>query len=259
MARIRTIKPDFFRNEILAELPMPARVLFIGLWTLSDRRGRLEDRPKRIKADVFPYDSVDCEDLLQRLQSAGFIVRYTVEHAGFGEMKVIQVCNFEKHQRIQGSEAETESIFPAPNLGGITKETPKNQQGITKETPKNTGKEGKGIGKEMERNGDSTPANFDLIFEELTNSVTWQQGIAIQQGITGAVVREKLEFFLRELQLKDDYHKGLKEIKSHFINWLKIEISKEKNTQKKENGKDENTRVATAINNLNSILRKPNL
>ena len=103
MARIRTIKPEFFKNEQLADLPMTARLLFIGLWTLSDKEGRLDDRPKRIKAELFPYDNLDCDKELTRLQSSGFIYRYEV-----GEMKVIQVINFTTHQRITGKESESE-------------------------------------------------------------------------------------------------------------------------------------------------------
>ncbi len=61
MARIRTIKPQFFLNEELAELPAMVRLLFIGLWTQADREGRLLDRPKRLKAEIFPYDNFDVE------------------------------------------------------------------------------------------------------------------------------------------------------------------------------------------------------
>ena len=56
MARARNIKPGFFRNSDLVELPMDARLLFIGLWTLADRMGRLEDRPKQIKMEIFPAE-----------------------------------------------------------------------------------------------------------------------------------------------------------------------------------------------------------
>ena len=61
MARARNIKPSFFTNEDLVELPFEDRLLFIGLWTLADREGRLEDRPKRIKMAVFPADNVDVD------------------------------------------------------------------------------------------------------------------------------------------------------------------------------------------------------
>lgn len=93
MARSRNIKPGFFTNDQLAELPALTRLLFVGLWTIADREGRLEDRPKKIKAEAMPYDSFDCDDALSELQSSGFIIRYTT-----GGIKVIQVVNWCKHQ-----------------------------------------------------------------------------------------------------------------------------------------------------------------
>lgn len=93
MARARNIKPGFFRDEYIIELPFEARLLFIGLWTLADREGRLKDRPKQIKIDIFPCDNVDVNKLLDQLKSKGFIIRYTVDSDHY-----IQVVNFVKHQ-----------------------------------------------------------------------------------------------------------------------------------------------------------------
>ena len=67
MARIRTIKPDFFTNEQVAALPYEWRLLFVGVWTQADREGRLEDRPMRLKAALFPYDSIDVDAGLTQL------------------------------------------------------------------------------------------------------------------------------------------------------------------------------------------------
>ena len=99
MARARNIKPGFFKNEDLAECSPWARLLFAGLWTLADRAGRLEDRPKRIKGELFPFDSIEVEPLLQELERFKFIQRYEVD--GF---KAIQVSNFEAHQTPHYSE-----------------------------------------------------------------------------------------------------------------------------------------------------------
>lgn len=107
MGRIRTIKPEFFKDEELAELSLAARMLFIGLWTLADREGRLEDRPKRIKADVFPYDDINVDHELGRLHEAGFIVRYEAEGR-----KYIQVVTFLRHQRPHHKEEP--STIPPP-------------------------------------------------------------------------------------------------------------------------------------------------
>lgn len=107
MARIRSIKPAFFLNEEVAALPFEWRLLFIGIWTQADRAGRLEDRPLRLKAALFPYDSIDIEAGLQRLASAGLIVRYQV-----GDKRLIAVPTWEKHQQPHVREADSE--LPAP-------------------------------------------------------------------------------------------------------------------------------------------------
>jgi hypothetical protein len=107
MARARSIKPGFFSNEDLIELPFEYRLLFAGLWTIADRAGRLEDRPKRIKLNVFPGDPVDIEAGLQALAKYNFIVRYEV--AG---TKYIQIVAWSKHQSPHVKEAA--STIPAP-------------------------------------------------------------------------------------------------------------------------------------------------
>ena len=106
MPRARNIKPGFFTNEDLPEIEPMGRLLFIGLWTLADREGRLEDRPKKIKGSIFPYDNCDIDSLLNDLQEWGFIKRYEAEG-----MKCIQVVNFLKHQNPHPKEAK--SVIPA--------------------------------------------------------------------------------------------------------------------------------------------------
>lgn len=108
MARARNIKPSFFTNEDLVELPFEDRLLFIGLWTLADREGRLEDRPKRIKMAVFPADNVDVDASLARLAKSGFIARYEVRG-----IACIQVLHFAKHQNPHVREAASE----LPSIG----------------------------------------------------------------------------------------------------------------------------------------------
>lgn len=106
MARARMLKPGFFRNEELAELPMTGRLLFAGLWTLADKAGRLLDRPKRIKADLFPFDDdLDVDGLLDTLAAKSFIERYEVDG-----IHLIQVCKFLDHQKPHPREAE--SLLP---------------------------------------------------------------------------------------------------------------------------------------------------
>ena len=107
MPRARLIKPTFFTNEHLADIPAHGRLLFVGLWTIADREGRLEDRPKRIKAELFPYENVAVEPLLKKLESSGFIVRYEA-----GGKSLIAIPSFNKHQTPH--HREPSSLLPAP-------------------------------------------------------------------------------------------------------------------------------------------------
>ena len=105
--RARNIKPGFYKNEILSDCSLTARLLFPGLWMMADREGRLEDRPKRIKGEIFPYDDFDVDALLEELSEHGFIIRYEA-HGN----KYIQIVNFVKHQNPHKKEASSE--FPEP-------------------------------------------------------------------------------------------------------------------------------------------------
>ncbi len=107
--RARNIKPGFFVNENLISMPPFPRLLFLGLWCMADREGRLEDRPTRIKYAVFPGDDIDVDNCLNTLADGGFIIRY--EAAGG---QYIQVINFKKHQTPHVKEKI--STIPAPDL-----------------------------------------------------------------------------------------------------------------------------------------------
>lgn len=108
MVRSRNIKPGFFKNELLAEMPAETRLLFMGLWCLADREGRFEDRPKKIKMELFPCDSFSIEDSLALLSEGGFLLRYEV----LGK-RYAQVVNFTKHQ--MPHHKEVPSVIPAPH------------------------------------------------------------------------------------------------------------------------------------------------
>lgn len=125
MARLRSIKPGFFKNELLAEVPPVGRLLFAGMWGIADREGRLEDRPKRIKADVMPYDDFDAEAMVAQLASLGFLLRYEVDGARY-----LQIVNWDKHQQPHMHEAK--STIQAPYMhGASTVPTPDKHESST--------------------------------------------------------------------------------------------------------------------------------
>ncbi|WP_239142495.1 hypothetical protein [Pseudomonas sp. MIL9] len=113
MARARNIKPSLFTNEILGVGHPLCTLLFQGLWLLADKEGRLEDRPLRIKAEIFPYREADVDAMLHWLAHKGFIVRYQADGKSY-----IEVINFTKHQNPHKNEKESE--IPSVSDGCIT-------------------------------------------------------------------------------------------------------------------------------------------
>jgi hypothetical protein len=109
--RARNIKPGFFTNDQVLECEPLARLLFAGLWGMADRKGRLEDRPKKIRIQVLPCDNCDLDALLEQLRQRGLIHRYEVNSQHY-----IQVINFEKHQHPHHKEPD--SLIPAPDMSG---------------------------------------------------------------------------------------------------------------------------------------------
>lgn len=95
MARIRTIKPDFWTDEKIVELSAFARLLFIGLWNFADDEGRMTYSPKKIKMQVFPADSLDISALFGEIRRESLIDVYIVD-----DIEYLQIKNFAVHQKI---------------------------------------------------------------------------------------------------------------------------------------------------------------
>ena len=115
MARTRSLKPQFFKNDLLAECQPLARLLFSGLWCMADAEGRLEYRPLRVKAEVLPYDDCDVDQLVNELEQRGFVRRYTVD-----DVTILVIPKFLDHQRPHPKEP-TESFPPEENDGAGNK------------------------------------------------------------------------------------------------------------------------------------------
>lgn len=101
--RIRSLKPGFFKNEHLCELSAWHRICYEGLWCCADREGRIEDRPRRLKAEIFPYDDLDMNSLLWDLMHAGFIVRYCAPNL----QPLLWIPSWASHQFPRSDEAES--------------------------------------------------------------------------------------------------------------------------------------------------------
>jgi hypothetical protein len=98
MARTRMIKPEFWSDEKLAALSLQARLIYIGLWNLSDDYGIVKGHPSWLKNSVLPYDDVSpsqFESWLAELER----IRRIIPFISDGE-KFYSISNFQKHQTI---------------------------------------------------------------------------------------------------------------------------------------------------------------
>jgi len=117
MARIRTIKPEFWTNERVMECSLTARLLFIGMWNFADDLGRLALAPKTLKAQIFPSDDINSESILgmiDELSRNGLALLYEVDGR-----KYLQITGWQ-HQRIDKPQA---GKHPGP-VNGFSKSVP---------------------------------------------------------------------------------------------------------------------------------------
>jgi hypothetical protein len=113
MARIRTIKPEFFRHEELQDIEIanPGKyvmLVFAGLWGHCDSKGRFEYRPRQLKLDILPFLSFDMSETLQILCNSRLVERYEVAGKEYGF-----IPSFEKHQRLSGKESSEGEKYPS--------------------------------------------------------------------------------------------------------------------------------------------------
>ncbi len=110
--RIRTVKPELARHEVLfdleKELQLPIRFAWVMMFTCCDREGRFKWKPRVIKAMILPYDDVDMSRVLDAWASRGLVVRYAIQGEEYG-----YIPSWKKHQSINNREPQSE--IPAPN------------------------------------------------------------------------------------------------------------------------------------------------
>jgi hypothetical protein len=115
MPRIRTVKPEFWEDELLGVLPRDARLLFIATFNMADDEGILRWTPAYIKAQAFMYDDdltiKDVDQLMRCLTDTGLVFPYI---GGAARQQMAVVVNFRKHQRINRPQ---KSKLPPPSTG----------------------------------------------------------------------------------------------------------------------------------------------
>ncbi|MCE7080145.1 hypothetical protein [Streptomyces sp. ST2-7A] len=100
MARIRTIKPEAFASESLAQVSVHAERTFFGLLTQADDQGRFRDQPAVLAGLLWSlrpeHGALEVEDDLTQLAAAGLICRYADDDG----KRYLHIVTWRRHQKI---------------------------------------------------------------------------------------------------------------------------------------------------------------
>jgi hypothetical protein len=97
MARIRTIKPDFWTDGNMVQLSPFARLLYIGMWNFAMcDHGHVADDAMKLKLQILPMDNININELLAEIMLQGRVTRIVSPDG----RTYLHVKRFEDHQKI---------------------------------------------------------------------------------------------------------------------------------------------------------------
>ena len=189
MARIRTIKPEFWEDEKLAKLPIHARLLFIGTWNFADDNGALLANPVLMKSHIFPYEDIGISTIsewIDMLVENGMLIRTTYNGKDY-----LVIRKFLIHQKINRKSIRIN--IPLPVVLQVIDEYNKTHGVLTEsslqEREQGIGKRNDGTGMEEEMKEESAPVGRPIhrrrtrkgcaiseVLQEIAASASVQQG-----------------------------------------------------------------------------------
>lgn len=189
MARIRTIKPEFWEDEKLAKLPVYARLLFIGTWNFADDNGVLLANPVLMKSHIFPYEDIGISTIsewIDMLVENGMLIRTTYNGKDY-----LVIRKFLIHQKINRKSIRIN--IPLPVVLQVIDEYNKTHGVLTEpslqEREQGIGKRNDGTGMEEEMKEESAPVGRPIhrrltrkgcaiseVLQEIAASASVQQG-----------------------------------------------------------------------------------
>lgn len=156
MGRIRTIKPELFRHELLQDLEtshpeLRPMLVFQGLMTQADREGRFRWNVRVLRLDILPFLNFDLAQSMDLLAATGLLLRYTVAGNLYGCFPTWQ-----KHQVV--NVRERESDIPGPPDSPDADASPTREARVEHASPTpHILVRGEGKGKELEWNMHASP------------------------------------------------------------------------------------------------------
>ncbi len=201
MARIRTIKPEFFTSEDIVSMSPLARLFYVSLWCEADREGRLEWKPRTLKLRYLPGDDCDVDTLATELIERQLVVLYES-----GGRTYAEIPSFKRHQVINNRESD--SVFPAREA---------NASGTREPRVKAEGKEGR-KGKEPRVASDDA---FDAFWDAWPKNDRKQDKAKCREKFDAIGASGCLQEILTDIQAKaltDKWRNGYVEAPLVYLN-----------------------------------------
>lgn len=143
MARIRTIKPEFFVSEQIADISPTCRLLFVGMWLFCDDAGIHPASARQLKMEVFPGDPFTVEqmqEMIDELLRVGLLTEYEAQGKVWWQ---VTGWHHQKIERPRYQHPQPDSTTPRRHVTDISP-TPRSLTVPDRTVPENTGEEQRG-------------------------------------------------------------------------------------------------------------------
>ena len=245
MARIRTIKPEFWEDEKIGKLPIPCRLFFIGCWNFADDFGVIKGNAALLKSQIFPYDEnlrvSEIKKWIDSLVDARMLV--PIIHA---EESYSFIRTFRSHQILDkrydksyiGKEIAKDLINRALNDNVVnTTSTPRDNDVFTtteKEEEKEDKKESPNGDKKEAVASSPAPSNLDFLKfndwlkrkapfcsnpKNFSSQITEAEFLKLKEKYTGKQIADVIE----QIENRKDLRKRYTNLYRTVLNWAKKE------------------------------------
>lgn len=261
MARIRTIKPEFWEDEDIGKLPIPCRLFFIGCWNFADDYGVIKANAALLKSQIFPYDEnlrvseikkwigalVDARMLIPIIldgdkkrpaEESYYIIRTFRSHQVLDKRYDKSYISKDKeyvkmliNKALENDDVNTTST-PRQHYVNTTEEKEKEKEEEKKEIS---------LSRDKEKFPPSEVVDKTLseCYDELSGDRSWIEIVTMNTRNSGHkdftidMFEMCLKRFFEKLQNEGEVRKSPKDAKSHFARWLNIELNKKANYESK--------------------------
>ena len=245
MARIRTIKPEFWEDEKIGKLPIPCRLFFIGCWNFADDFGVIKGNAALLKSQIFPYDEnlrvSEIKKWIDSLVDARMLV--PIIHA---EESYYFIRTFRSHQILDkrydksyiGKEIAKDLINRTLNDNVVnTTSTPRDNDVFTtteKEEEKEDKKESPNGDKKEAVASSPAPSNLDFLKfndwlkrkapfcsnpKNFSSQITEAEFLKLKEKYTGKQIADVIE----QIENRKDLRKRYTNLYRTVLNWAKKE------------------------------------